>query len=117
MRILIIDDEQAMHDSYAQSFRSRDTAAGEGLSAMAAELFGDDAAPAAPEPDPVSRFDLTHRMQGVDGVAAVEAALAAGEPYSVAFIDVRMPPGIDGTETARRILALDPDINLVIVTG
>jgi DNA-binding LytR/AlgR family response regulator len=28
-----------------------------------------------------------------------------------------MPPGIDGKETATRIRALDPDINLVIVTG
>ncbi|HET9511098.1 MAG TPA: EAL domain-containing protein [Sphingomonas sp.] len=119
MRILIIDDEQAMHDSYARSFAPRDTAAGEALSAMASELFGDDAAaPAsAAATGDTPRFALTHHMQGLDGVAAVEAALKIGEPYSVAFIDVRMPPGIDGKETARRIRALDPDINLVIVTG
>ncbi|WP_326524776.1 EAL domain-containing protein [Sphingomonas sp.] len=116
MRILIIDDEPAMHDSYAQSLRPRDTSASEGLSAMASELF-DDAAPAAPSCDPGPQFQLTHKMQGLDGVNAVEQALALGEPYSVAFIDVRMPPGIDGKETARRIRALDPDINIVIVTG
>ena len=28
-----------------------------------------------------------------------------------------MPPGIDGRETAKRIRALDPEINIVIVTG
>jgi FixJ family two-component response regulator len=56
-------------------------------------------------------------MQGLDGVTAVEKALADGDPFAVAFIDVRMPPGIDGKETATRIRALDPDINLVIVTG
>ncbi|URW76930.1 EAL domain-containing protein [Sphingomonas donggukensis] len=118
MRILIIDDEPAMHESYAQSFRPRDAGAGAGLDAMAAELFGDDAADDAGALRPeCATFDLTHSMQGLDGVAAVEAALAAGTPYSVAFIDVRMPPGIDGKETARRIRALDPDINLVIVTG
>ncbi len=120
MRILIIDDEQAMHDSYAQSFRPRDTAAGEELSAMAAELFGDDDAVPTPAPavaDACAQFELTHRMQGLDGVAAVESALTLGLPYAVAFIDVRMPPGIDGKETARRIRALDPDINIVIVTG
>ena len=119
MRILIIDDEPGMHDSYAQSFRPRDSAAAEGLSAMATELFGDDAE-SLPEPaarDDGPAFDLTHKMQGLDGVAAVETALAAGTPFAVAFIDVRMPPGIDGKETARRIRALDPDINLVIVTG
>ena len=115
MRILIVDDEPAMHDSYRRSFApvSGDTGA---LGAMAAELFGDDDASdesGDAEPD----FALTHAMQGLDGVAAVEAAIRAGDRFAVAFIDVRMPPGIDGKETAVRIRALDPDINLVIVTG
>jgi DNA-binding LytR/AlgR family response regulator len=43
----------------------------------------------------------------------VERVLAAGTPYSVAFIHVRMSPRIDGRETARRIRARDPAINLV----
>ncbi|TPG54417.1 putative bifunctional diguanylate cyclase/phosphodiesterase [Sphingomonas glacialis] len=114
MRILIVDDEPAMHDSYRRSFApaAGDTGA---LEAMAAELFGDDSADATP--DDAIDFALTHAMQGLDGVAAVEAALASDEPYAVAFIDVRMPPGIDGKETATRIRKLDPNINLVIVTG
>ena len=113
MRILIIDDEPAMHDSYRRSFApvSVDTGA---LDAMAAELFGDDD---AIETDDAPNFALTHSMQGLDGVAAVEAAIRDGDPYAVAFIDVRMPPGIDGKETAVRIRALDPNIHLVIVTG
>ncbi len=116
MRILIIDDEPAMHESYAQSFRPRDTASAQGLSAMAAELFDDQPAPAAVI-DSGPAFELVHKMQGLDGVAAIAASLADDQPFSVAFIDVRMPPGIDGKETARRIRALDPSINLVIVTG
>ena len=111
-RLLIVDDEPAMHESYARSFAKVDGAAA--LGSMAAELFGDAADAVA---DDTPDFDLTYHHQGLDAVAAVEAALAAGEPYAVAFIDVRMPPGIDGRETARRIRALDPDINLVIVTG
>ncbi len=112
MRILIIDDEPAMHDSYRQCFAP---ASGGTLDAMAAELFGDDAA-APPAPD-APDFALSHAMQGLDGVGEVERALAEGNPFAVAFIDIRMPPGIDGRETAKRIRALDPDINLVIVTG
>jgi len=111
MRILIVDDEPAMHDSYARSFARGGDA---GLDAMAAELFGDDATPAAEEE---ADYRLTHCHQGLDAVAEVERALAAGDPYAVAFIDVRMPPGIDGRETARRIRALDADVNLCIVTG
>ena len=54
--------------------------------------------------------------QGVDAVALV-AQRQEENPFQVAFIDIRMPPGIDGKETARRIRAIDPMINLVIVSG
>ena len=112
-RILIVDDEQGVHDSYVRSFAGLHDDAADALGAMAAELFGDDAAPSDDAPD----YALTHCHQGLDAVAAAERAVAAREPFAVAFIDVRMPPGIDGRETARRIRALDPDVNLVIVTG
>ncbi len=115
MRILIVDDEPAMHDSYRRSFAGQRSDSGDALGAMAADLFGDDddAKPADDVPD----FVLTHMSQGLDAVAEVARAIEEGEPFSVAFIDVRMPPGIDGRETAKRIRALDPEINLVIVTG
>lgn len=115
MRILIVDDEPAMHDSYRRSFAPVAAADAGALGAMAAALFDDD----APDTEDVAGpdFALTHAMQGLDAVAAVEAAIAAGDPFAVAFIDVRMPPGIDGKETAVRIRALDSDIHLVIVTG
>jgi diguanylate cyclase (GGDEF)-like protein len=115
MRILIVDDEPAMHDSYRRSFASGVAVESGALDAMAAELFGDEASSSDPASGPA--FALTHASQGLDAVAEVAAALAADEPFAVAFIDVRMPPGIDGKETATRIRALDPNINLVIVTG
>lgn len=62
-------------------------------------------------------FDVTCKASGDEGIAAVEEACAANSPYAVAFIDLRMPPGIDGIETATRIRAKDPDIEIVIVTG
>ncbi|MET4898132.1 EAL domain-containing protein [Sphingomonadaceae bacterium jetA1] len=114
MRILIVDDEPAVHDSYALCFPGVAGGETERLDAMAADLFGSE--PGAAAADPV-RFRPHHVQQGIDAVAAVEQARAEGDPYAVAFIDVRMPPGIDGRETARRIRALDPDIHLVIVTG
>ena len=114
MRILIVDDEPAMHDSYRRCLAPASDGAAAGLDAMAAELFGDEAAIGA---DDAAVFDCVHLHQGLDAVAAVEHARAAGNPFAIAFIDVRMPPGIDGKETATRIRAIDPDINLVIVTG
>src|ERR1044072_369549 len=105
-----------MHDSYRECFGgSRGGANVAELWGMAAELFGDDESADAPEAE--TEFDCVHKMQGLDAVAAVEDSIASGDRFAAAFIDVRMPPGIDGKETARRIRALDPDINLVIVTG
>ncbi|WP_242137459.1 GGDEF and EAL domain-containing protein [Sphingomonas sp. TREG-RG-20F-R18-01] len=115
MRILIVDDEPAMHDSYRRSFAPVGDAVGSALGAMAAELFGTEFP--VPSAEPQRIFDLTHRLQGLDGVAAVANALRDDAPFAVAFIDVRMPPGIDGRETAARIRALDPAIHIVIVTG
>ncbi|RYY25607.1 MAG: GGDEF domain-containing response regulator [Sphingomonadales bacterium] len=109
-----------MHQSYRQVFGGNRTDSSDAaLGAMAAELFGDD--DDVPAAHVVSggpgAFDCDHHMQGLDAVAAVQNSIETGERFSVAFIDVRMPPGIDGKETAKRIRALDPDINLVIVTG
>ncbi len=111
LRILIVDDEPAVHDSYRRAFQPPGAGAG-ALSRMAADLFVD----AAPEASAAS-FDLFHAWQGIDAVAAVRDAVARDQRFSVAFIDIRMPPGIDGKETAARIRGIDPDINIVIVTG
>lgn len=113
MRILIADDEPAVHDCYRRCFAPTRPDGSEDLSALAGELWGPDAAP----PEPRDAFDLVHCMQGGEAVSAVERAMEEGKPFAVAFIDMRMPPGINGRETAQRIRAADPEINLVIVTG
>eukprot|EP01137_Pigoraptor_chileana_P015258 Opistho-2@70966 len=93
LRILIVDDEPGMHESYRQCFKRAGGGSDNALDTMAAELFGDDDAPVAT--DAPAGFDATHCMQGAEGVEAVAAGLARGERFAVAFIDVRMPPGID----------------------
>lgn len=110
-RILIVDDDPAVHDSYRMSFAPADDAVA--LADLAAELF-EDVAPCDTPPLPMA-FDHVH--QGDEAVAVVERAVRDGRRFAVAFIDVRMPPGIDGRETARRIRAIDPEVQIVIVTG
>lgn len=41
--------------------------------------------------------------QGVEGVQLLRQALKKGEPYAVAFVDMQMPPGIDGIETITKL--------------
>jgi CheY-like chemotaxis protein len=47
----------------------------------------------------------------------VTAALAAGRPYAMIFVDVRMPPGWDGIETIERILQVTPRVELCICSA
>ncbi len=62
-------------------------------------------------------FDLSTCRNGQEAVALVKRALDEGAPFSVAFIDVRMPPGPDGIWVAKQIRRLDPSLEIVIVTG
>jgi predicted signal transduction protein with EAL and GGDEF domain len=40
-----------------------------------------------------------------------------GNPFALAFVDVRMPPGIDGIETTARLLEQDADVNVVVCSA
>ena len=117
VRILIVDDEPAMHESYRQVFGARSTGKATALNTLAAELFGVEVPVSKASAGDLIEFDCAHFSQGLDAVEAIQDSIETGARFAVAFIDVRMPPGIDGKENARRIRALDPDINLVIVTG
>jgi hypothetical protein len=47
----------------------------------------------------------------------VRAAHVAGLPYAMAFIDMRMPPGWDGVETAERLWLEEPRLQIVFCTA
>src|SRR6185369_6863778 len=82
--------------------------------AARAALFGDDAPPA---PAGSAPFELDSAYQGQEGLAKVEAALQAGRPYAMAFVDMRMPPGWDGVETIEQLWRADPRLQVVICTA
>jgi diguanylate cyclase (GGDEF)-like protein len=108
-RLLMIDDNPAIHEDYRKILSGRDDAQ---VSAAEAALFG--------EPQPtVSRptFDLDSAMQGRDGVELARRALLEGRPYSVAFVDMRMPPGWDGLETIENLWKVDPEIHVVVCSA
>ncbi|TLY90156.1 MAG: diguanylate cyclase, partial [Gammaproteobacteria bacterium] len=108
-RVLVIDDNPAIHADYRKILTSEGHAQ---QSAAEAGLFG------APETD-VARpvFDVDAALQGRDGVELARAALAQGRPYSVAFVDMRMPPGWDGLETIENLWKVDPDVQVVICSA
>ena len=117
-RILVCDDEVSVIDAYRRILSDLvgpTTAPAVGdLDALAADLFGDE--PLVSSANGVIS-DVIYCRQGAEAVAVFEEAKRQGRPFSAVFLDVRMPPGIDGVETARRMRAFDPSINIVMVTG
>jgi two-component system, sensor histidine kinase and response regulator len=63
-------------------------------------------------------FDVDQAESGAAGVEMAVAAANAGQAYQLALVDWQMP-GIDGIETGKRLLALDPigGLHLIMVTA
>ena len=115
-RILIVDDEESnliLFQDVLQSGAFGDFAPMGGADGRDAPVEQE---PADSENPPVS-FDLQLCRQADEAVEAVSGAIEEGRPFAVAFLDVRMPPGPDGVWAAQEIRKLDPQIEIVIVTG
>jgi len=110
-RLLIIDDNPAIHDDF-RKILGRRAAGDDGMAAAEAALFGD-----AADVPTLAGFEIDSAFQGAEGLARVQQAVAAGRPYALVFVDVRMPPGWDGVETTERIWKEDPDLQIVICTA
>ena len=113
-RLLIIDDNVAIHQDFLKIFgtTAEKSAEDEFLAAEAA-LFGEPVATASARPV----FAIDSAYQGQEGVAKAGQALAEGRPYGMAFVDMRMPPGWDGLETIERLWAIDPHVQIVICSA
>jgi len=112
-RILVVDDEAAMREIYRAvlTLDEGEGATSDRQQTLETELFGETVS------DTTRSYDIQQCRQGEEAVEAVRRAVEDDMPFAVAFIDVRMPPGIDGVAAAAQIRAIDPNLNIVIVTG
>lgn len=62
-------------------------------------------------------YDCTFCSQGLRGVGEAREGYESGQPFSAVFVDMRMPPGIDGLETIRRIREIDDSVSFIMVTA
>jgi diguanylate cyclase len=110
-RILIIDDNVAIHEDYRKTLALKDLA-DKNLLELESELFGD----SRPEVQ-TENFNIDCALQGREGIDMAIRAKNEGRPYAVAFVDGRMPPGLDGIETIRELWQACPDIQVVLCTA
>jgi signal transduction histidine kinase len=109
-RILVVDDNSAIHDDLRKILCTPPV--NPTLAGLEADLFGE---PARSAPRVV--FELSSAYQGEMAVELVRQSLRREQPYAVAFVDMRMPPGCDGVGTIEQIWAIDQQIQIVICTA
>ena len=83
-RVLIIDDTRTIHDDFRKILASVQKS---NLEKEDAEMFGGKA-----DTFRGNTFEVDSAYQGAEGLELVKCALKKGTGYSVAFVDVRMPP-------------------------
>ncbi len=108
VRVLVIDDDPNIHRDFERIL----TQSEEDEDALERHLFGASTPASIRVP-----LQIEHRYQGPEGWQAVAEAVEAQQPYSIAFVDMRMPPGPDGLQTIERIWELDSDIYVVVCTA
>ncbi|CDZ77161.1 Bacteriophytochrome cph2 [Legionella massiliensis] len=111
-RILIIDDNPSIHLDFKKILLTERSS--KKLDRLDSIIFGNEAETASLE---LPSFQIDYASQGKDGISQIENALNDGTPYTLAFVDIRMPPGLDGIETIKKIWALDKEIQIVICTA
>ena len=105
-RVLVADDDSSILELFKQVLSRVET--GESERKLFQENTSNQSLPL---------FDVVTCQQGDEAVDAVKSAIKEDRPFSVAFIDIRMPPRPDGIWTAEHIRDLDSDIEIVISTG
>lgn len=108
-RILIVDDNEAIHYDFEKILASNSH---ESLLEAEQALFPDcQAEPSGPE------YQIQTATQGAQALERVQAEIREGRRFTLAFVDMRMPPGWDGVETVRRLWEADPNLQVAFVTA
>ena len=112
-RILIVDDTPSIHEDFRKILTLPEEMT-QDLDQMADSLFG------KTEQDAVYKtinYELNSAFQGEEALEMIEKAEAEGRGYSLVFMDVRMPPGLDGIKTISKIWERYPAMEIVICTA
>ena len=94
-RVLIVDDQHEIHDDFKEMLRP--SFARPSTDDLAAAFMREEEEAWLPE------LELLHASSGEEAYEIIRAGKESNCPIAIAYIDIRMPPGIDGIETIRRV--------------
>lgn len=111
-RIIVIDDLISIHEDFTKILNPKRNSSSKKLDEMNAALFGK-----KKEQRDLPEYELAFASQGQEGIDMIKKGLEVNKPFAIAFVDVQMPPGMDGIEAIEKIWKIDPAIQIVICTA
>lgn len=116
-RILLVDDNESIHEdirNILSMFKNEESNERNQLEDI---LFNHKEKSLSNKFDNIPIFQIESAYQGKEAIYKVKQALEDKFPYSLIFIDVRMPPGLDGIKTIKEIWQIIPSTEIVIFTA
>jgi serine phosphatase RsbU (regulator of sigma subunit) len=113
-RILLVDDNAAIHEDFKHILMAGRSSPDDEKAILEHELFSDSETLSMKN---LPLYQIDDSFQGEEAIAMVDAADREGVPYAVIFMDVRMPPGMDGIQATSEIWKRHPNVEVVICTA
>ncbi|GAK58451.1 sensory box/GGDEF family protein [Candidatus Vecturithrix granuli] len=114
LRILIADDESTILAFYREVLSSKQIPP---LTIGLADEFEDfvlsDSVPTISTPS----FDLTLCTEAEEVLREIKLSIEEVRPFAMAFLDIRISSDLDGVGVAEQIRAIDPNIEIIMMTG
>ncbi|MGQ3890179.1 EAL domain-containing protein [Legionella sp. CNM-1927-20] len=112
-KVLLVDDNQAIHEDFYKILNVKNEKA-DSFQETFNNLFN---SANLPETREAQTITLHSAFQGQEALQLVKKAIETDEPYALAFVDIRMPPGWDGVLTIKKLWEVDPNIQMVICSA
>ncbi len=111
-RILIVDDNRAIHEDFKRILRTRSEKSYEKLDELAKEVFQN-----IPKYQQGTEYKLLSAYSAEDSIEVVRSHYENGGQIDAVIMDVRMPPGMDGIKATKKIREINPDQELIICSA
>jgi diguanylate cyclase (GGDEF)-like protein len=122
-RLLVVDDNPAIHQDIRKILLGLGRLQHDHmLDDLEHAFFGDGSSSAAGQEAGLItparyEFDIDSAYQGQQACEMAAKAHGSFDPYALAFVDVRMPPGWDGVRTIRELWRIDKQLQVIVCTA
>ena len=120
-KILLVDDNEDIHNDFRKILVPHKSIENVELAHLEDQLFATGPTKKAETKENEKGIDWDYKVdsafQGQTAIEMVDKAAKEGAPYAMMFMDIRMPPGLDGIQTVKRIWEKHPYIEVVLCTA